>query len=372
MEKLPLRFDFETAPILKKLISAHRELAHLNGICDSLPNQAVLVHTLALQEAKDSSEIENIITTHADIYTAVAQPEFKEIKPATKEVLYYVDAIMKGLHLYKKKGVLTLSCIEEIQSAIERNNAGIRKLPGTALVNDRTNEVVYEPPQPNEIPDLLGNFLEIFNNDSSWSIDPLVKMSVLHYQFESIHPFYDGNGRTGRILNILYLIHEGLLNHPVLYLSRYINANKGLYYKYLQSLRDPDSDEAWEEYILFMLDGVVRTSQSTSRTVVALREEMSEYKHRIRERHPSIYSQDLLNTIFSYPYTRIKILQDRLGVSYLTARKYLDALTEDKLLEKKRIGRDSFYVNVSMMNILTGSDEGALKGDSFIQNDTFL
>lgn len=372
MEKLPLRFDFETAPILKKLISAHRELAHLNGICDSLPNQAVLVHTLALQEAKDSSEIENIITTHADIYTAVAQPEFKEIKPATKEVLYYVDAIMKGLHLYNKKGVLTLGCIEEIQSAIERNNAGIRKLPGTALVNDRTNEVVYEPPQPNEIPDLLGNFLEIFNNDSSWGIDPLVKMSILHYQFESIHPFYDGNGRTGRILNILYLIHEGLLNYPVLYLSRYINANKGLYYKYLQSLRDSDSNEAWEEYILFMLDGVVRTSQSTSRTVVALREEMSEYKHMIRERHPSIYSQDLLNTIFSYPYTRIKILQDRLGVSYLTARKYLDALTEDKLLEKKRMGRDSFYVNVSMMNILTGSDEGVLKVDSFIQNDTFL
>ena len=364
MERLPLQFSFETAPILKKLINAHKELAHLNGICESLPNQVVLVHTLALQEAKDSSEIENIITTHADIYTAVANPEFKEIKPATKEVLFYVDAIMKGLYLYKKKGVLTLNCIEEIQSAIERNKAGIRKLPGTALVNDRTNEIVYEPPQPNEIQDLLGNFLEIFNNDSSWSIDPLVKMAVLHYQFESIHPFYDGNGRTGRILNILYLIHEGLLNYPILYLSRYINANKSLYYKYLQSLRDVSSNEVWEEYILFMLDGVVKTAQSTSKTVIALREKMNEYKHRIRDRHPSIYSQDLLNTIFSYPYTRIKILQERLSVSYLTARKYLDVLTEDKLLEKIRIGRDSFYVNVSMVDILMGSDDETLKRDS--------
>ena len=360
MDKLPIQFDFETAPILKKLIIAHKELAHLNGICESLPNQAVLVHTLALQEAKDSSEIENIITTHADIYTAVAQPEFKNTKPATKEVLFYVDAIMKGLYLYMGKGVLTIGCIEAIQSTIERNNAGIRKLPGTVLVNDKTNEVVYEPPLPNEIQDLLGNFLTIFNDDSAWDIDPLVKMAILHYQFESIHPFYDGNGRTGRILNILYLIHERLLNQPILYLSRYINVNKGLYYKHLQSLRDEKSNEAWEAYIVFMLDGIVKTAQDTSMTVISLREKMNEYKHRIRDTHPSIYSQDLLNTLFSYPYTRIRILQDRLGVSYLTARKYLDALVQDRLLEKIRIGRDSFYVNISMMDILAGGDDEAM------------
>ena len=364
MEKLPVHFDFETTLILKKLITAHKELAHLNGICDSLPNQAVLVHTLALQEAKDSSEIENIITTHADIYTAIAQPEFKEIKPATKEVLHYVEAIMKGSYLYEKKGILTLNCIEEIQSTIECNNAGIRKLPGTALVNDRTNEIVYEPPKPNEIPDLLSNFLTIFNDDSAWNIDPLIKMAVLHCQFESIHPFYDGNGRTGRILNILYLMHEKLLNYPVLYLSRYINTNKGLYYKYLQSLRDVNNAETWEDYILFMLEGIVRTAQSTSKTVIALRERMNEYKHRIRDKHPSIYSQDLLNTLFSYPYTRIKILQDRLNVSYLTARKYLDVLTEDRLLEKIRMGRDSFYVNISMIDVLVTDMDNELKIDS--------
>ena len=363
MDKLPVPFDFDTIQILKKLVTAHRELALLKGICDSIPNQAVLVHTLALQEAKDSSEIENIITTHADIYTAIANPEFPEIKPATKEVLHYVDAIMRGYHIYSKRKILSLSCIEEIQAAIECNNAGLRKLPGTALVNDRTNEIVYEPPMPNEIPDLMDNFLLYFNEDSAWNADPLVKMAILHYQFESIHPFYDGNGRTGRILNILYLLHEGLLNYPVLYLSRYININKGLYYRYLQAVRDSGSAEQWEEYVLFMLEGVIRTSRLTSEIVISLRNTMAEYKHRIRDSHPSFYSQDLINVLFSYPYTRIGILKDRLGVSYLTARKYLDTLAADNLIAKLRIGRDSYYVNVSMMGILTDSDTDSLRVD---------
>lgn len=361
MDKLPILLDFDTTPILKKLITAHRELALLNGICGSLPNQAVLVHTLALQEAKDSSEIENIITTHADIYTAIANPEFNDVKPATKEVLHYVDAIMRGFHSYKQKGVLSLGCIEEIQAAIELNNAGLRKLPGTALVNDRTNEIVYEPPMPNEIPELMDNFLLFFNDDSAWTADPLVKMAILHYQFESIHPFYDGNGRTGRILNIIYLLHEGLLDYPVLYLSRYININKGLYYRYLQSVRVQGSREQWEGYVLFMLDGIIRTSRLTSALITSLRNMMEEYKHRIRDSHPSFYSQDLINTLFSYPYTRISILKDRLGVSYLTARKYLDALVEDNLLDKIRLGRDSYYVNVSMMRLLADSDTDSLR-----------
>ena len=361
MDKLPVLFDFETTQILKKLIVAHRELAILNGVCDSIPNQGVFVHTLALQEAKDSSEIENIITTHADIYTAIANPEFTEIKPATKEVLHYVDAIMRGYHIYNQRKILSLSCIEEIQSVIESNNAGLRKLPGTALVNDRTNEIVYEPPMPNDIPGLMDNFLLYFNDDTAWNADPLVKMAILHYQFESIHPFYDGNGRTGRILNILYLLHEGLLNYPVLYLSRYININKGLYYRYLQDVRNYSNAEQWEEYVLFMLEGVIRTSRLTREIVTSLRNMMVEYKHRIRDSHPSFYSQDLINVLFSYPYTRIGILKERLGVSYLTARKYLDILAEDNLLEKVRIGRDSYYVNVSMMRILMDSDTDFLE-----------
>lgn len=363
MDRLPVQFDFETVQILKKLITAHRELALLKGICASIPNQAVLVHTLALQEAKDSSEIENIITTHADIYTAIANPELSEIKPAAKEVLHYVDAIMRGCRIYRQKDILSLSCIEEIQAAIECNDAGLRKLPGTALVNDRTKKIVYEPPMPNEIPELMDNFLLYFNDDSVWNADSLVKMAILHYQFESIHPFYDGNGRTGRILNILYLLHEGLLNYPVLYLSRYINVNKGLYYRYLQNVRDSGSAEQWEKYILFMLEGVIRTSRLTSDIVTALRDMMVKYKHQIRDKHPSFYSQDLINVLFSYPYTRIGILKNTLGVSYLTARKYLDVLTEDKLLEKIRLGRDSYYVNTSMIKVLTDSDVDTLRID---------
>ena len=335
MNKLPVSFNFETTEILKKLIVAHRELALLNGICASIPNQAVLVHTLALQEAKDSSEIENIITTHADIYTAIANPEFSEIKTATKEVLHYVDAIMRGYHIYSQRKILSLSCIEEIQATIECNNAGLRKLPGTALVNDRTNEIVYEPPMPDELPALMDNFLLYFNDDSAWEADPLVKMAILHYQFESIHPFYDGNGRTGRILNILYLLHE--------------------------SVRDSGSAEQWEKYVLFMLEGVIRTSRLTRELVTSLRNIMIEYKHRIRDNHPSFYSQDLINVLFSYPYSRIGILKEKLGVSYLTARKYLDILTSDNLLAKIRIGRDSYYVNVSMMETLTNLDTDSLK-----------
>ena len=363
MDRLPFAFDYETKAILKKLIEAHSELARLNGLCTSIPNQAVLVHTLALQEAKDSSEIENIITTHADIYTALANPELKGIKPSAKEVINYADAIMAGYRMYREKGVVTLACIEGIQATLEKNNAGLRKLPGTALVNDRTGEVVYEPPMPDEIPSLLDNFLRFFNDDSAWDADPLIKMAALHYQFESIHPFYDGNGRTGRILNVVYLLHEGLLDYPILYLSRFINLNKGLYYRYLQDLRDSRSGSVWENYILFMLDGVARTARLTSDMVMAIRNMMGEYKHRIRERHPSFYSQDLINSLFAYPYTRIAILRDTLGVSYLTARKYLDSLVDDNLLEKISIGRDSFYINLGMMRILGNVDTESLLVD---------
>ena len=242
-------------------------------------------------------------------------------------------------------------------------NAGLRKLPGTALVNDRTNEIVYEPPMTDELPALMDNFLLYFNDDSAWEADPLVKMAILHYQFESIHPFYDGNGRTGRILNILYLLHEGLLDYPVLYLSRYININKGLYYRYLQSVRDSSNAEQWEKYVLFMLEGVIRTSRLTRDLVTSLKTMMMEYKHRIRDNHPSFYSQDLINILFSYPYSRIGILKEKLGVSYLTARKYLDILTSDNLLAKIRIGRDSYYVNVSMMETFTDLDTDSLKVD---------
>ena len=247
---------------------------------------------------------------------------------------------------------------------IEFNNAGIRKLPGTKLVNNLTEEVVYEPPLPNELLPLLDNFLHIFNVDDAWEIDPLVKMAILHYQFESIHPFYDGNGRTGRILNVLYLIHENLLEYPVLYLSRFININKSLYYKYLQAVRDCSNEEAWEDYLLFMLEGIERTSKLTSNIVLGLKEMMNAYKHEIRSKHPSFYSQDLINSLFFFPYTKINILKERLDVAYLTARKYLDSLVDDGLLQKIRLGRDNYYVNIGIMNLLSNIESGKLKIES--------
>ena len=364
LEKLPLPFTFDSKPILKRLISAHRELAALNGRCASIPNQAILIQTLSLQEAKDSSEIENIITTNADIFTTMANPDYKEAKPAAKEVIHYASAISKGLNLYHKNDILTLSIIENIQSMIEFNNAGIKKLPGTKLVNNLTEEVVYEPPLPNELLPLLDNFLHIFNVDDAWEIDPLVKMAILHYQFESIHPFYDGNGRTGRILNVLYLIHENLLEYPVLYLSRFININKSLYYKYLQAVRDCSNEEAWEDYLLFMLEGIERTSKLTSNIVLGLIEMMNAYKHDIRSKHPSFYSQDLIYSLFFFPYTKINILKERLDVAYLTARKYLDSLVDDGLLQKIRLGRDNYYVNIGIMNLLSNIESGKLKIES--------
>ena len=359
MEKLPVQFDFETTPILKKLISAHRALALLNGICDSIPNQAALVHTLALQEAKDSSEIENIITTHADIYTAMANPELSQIKPATKEVLHYVDAIMRGYQIYRQKGILSLNCIEEIQATIEGNNAGLRKLPGTALVNDRTNEIVYEPPMPNELPELMDNFLQYFNDDSLWEADPLVKMAILHFQFESIHPFYDGNGRTGRIISILYLVINDLLDLPILYLSRYITHNKGTYYRLIQQIRDKaytGNASEWENWILFILKGVEETAEETIKLVKGISALMAEYKMTLRPLLGKNYKHELLNNLFFHPYTKIEFVMNDMMVQRKTAAKYLEMIVKTGLVSKIKMGRSNYYMNMKLIELFVNHD----------------
>ncbi|MEP3580834.1 MAG: Fic/DOC family N-terminal domain-containing protein, partial [Cyclobacteriaceae bacterium] len=231
MKLLPIDIDLDTKAILKKVVGARAALAEMKGVAASIPNESILVNTLALQEAKDSSAIENIITTQDELYQAdVVANKFKTL--ASKEVHLYAEALKKGYETVKVANLLTQNNIRQIQATIEENDAGYRKLPGTALKNEQTGKVVYTPPQdPKEIEDLMSN-LEGFMNSPDWSDwDPLVKMAVIHHQFESIHPFYDGNGRTGRIINILYLVKEGLLNMPILYLSRYINQNKADYYR---------------------------------------------------------------------------------------------------------------------------------------------
>lgn len=339
----------ETRKVLRKLASAGRQLAELKGVAASMPHQGILINTLGIQEAKDSSEIENIVTTHDELFQDDAWPEGPG-NPAAKEVMRYREALRAGYQSVQTTGLLTCNHILAIQEVLERNRAGFRKLPGTAL-KDGSGRVVYEPPQdPGDIIRLMEDLERFINDDAASDLDPLIKMAVLHHQFESIHPFYDGNGRTGRIINVLYLVKEGLLDIPVLYLSRYIVRNKPDYYRLLQQVRDTGE---WEEWILFMLSAIEETARQTIQTIESIQALFADYKHRIRAGF-RFYSQDLLNNLFSHPYTKIAFLQNELGVTRVTATKYLDELVGAGFLAKRKIGRSNYYINVPLFQILTG------------------
>lgn len=341
----PARFD--TPPILKKLASSSRALAELKGIAASIPNQGILINTLGLQEAKDSSEIENIVTTHDELFKGDVHPE-AFANPAAKEVLRYRQALRYGFAQVRDTGLLTVNHIVGIQAELERNNAGFRRLPGTTL-KDGGGRTVYTPPQdPAEVVALMGGLERFLNDDTVFAADPLIKMALMHHQFESIHPFYDGNGRTGRILNVLYLVKEGLLEIPVLYLSSHIMQTKADYYRLLQTVREQDT---WEDWVFYMLQAVESTAKQTVQTVQAIKAALFDYKHRIRAGY-KFYSQDLINNLFMHPYTKIDFIQRDLQVSRLTATKYLEALVEGGFVSKQKIGRSNYYVNVALNGIL--------------------
>lgn len=349
---LPVQQDLETKAVLKKLAQAHRALAELKGIITSIPNQSILLETLTLREARESSAIENIISTFDEVYQSNL---FSNIfaSPAAKEVHQYAAALKKGFQLVMQHHLLTNNHILQIQEVVEQNPAGFRKLPGTKLLNDKTGEVVYTPPQEFDTIISLMNNLEMFiNDDSMMDADPLVKMAIIHHQFESIHPFYDGNGRTGRIINILYLVQKGLLHLPVLYLSQYIIKHKSDYYRLLQEVRD---EGKWEEWILFMLDGIEKTAAASVTLITSIKELMQHYKQQIRNNHPKLYSQDLLNNLFKYPYTKIEFLQNDLQISRSTAIRYLDTLVEAGFLTKHKVGRDNFFLNAKLLMLLAGN-----------------
>lgn len=352
--KLPFAQDIESKAVLKKLALAHKALAELNGVAETIPNEVIILNTLSLQEAKDSSAIENIITTHDELYSsdAIAQ---RFASSAAKEVYNYATALKEGFETVKQKGLLTCNQIVYIQATLEGNKAGFRKLPGTALKNEQTGETVYTPPQSHEeIVEYMSN-LEKFINDSSLSDwDPLVKMAVIHHQFETIHPFYDGNGRTGRIINILYLVKEELLNLPILYLSRYINQHKSEYYHLLQQTRNTHQ---WEPWLLYILEAVEQTSIQTSAMVRGIKALMMQYKQRIRSSLPKIYSQDLINNLFKHPYTKIDFLVSDLQVTRQTASKYLDQLVDNKLVAIHKIGKENYYINVALYQYLYNAPE---------------
>ena len=347
----PSRFD--TPAILKRLASASRQLAELKGIAAAIPNQGILINTLGLQEAKDSSEIENIVTTHDELFKDDVLPE-AFANPAAKEVLRYRQALRVGFEQVRASGLITANHIVDIQSELERNNAGFRKLPGTAL-KDGAGRTVYTPPQdPAEIVALMRGLERFINEADLFEVDPLIKMALIHHQFESIHPFYDGNGRTGRILNVLYLVKEGLLDIPVLYLSSHIVRTKADYYRLLQTVRE---DDTWEAWVVYLLDAVEQTARQTIKTIQAIKVALADYKHRIRAGY-KFYSQDLINNLFTHPYTKIDFVQRDLQVSRLTATKYLEALVAGGFLQKQKLGRGNYYINQALAPILQRSAEG--------------
>lgn len=348
--QIPSQQSLEVKAIWQALAEAHRYLAELKGFCESLPNSAILLDTLSIQEAKDSSEIENIITTHDELF---AFEQSGSSSAAAKEVQNYIAALHVGYQDVLESGLIRLNTILRVQEQVEHNNAGFRKVPGTVLKNQTTGAVVYAPPQDAMIIEkLMGELVEFIHAGSGQKddLDPILRMAIAHHQFESIHPFYDGNGRTGRILNLLMLQREGLLDFPVLYLSRYITSTKSQYYQLLQSTRETGD---WVNWCVYMVKGVALTAKSEVKLVKNLRDLMQATKHRLRNEVPKIYSQELLNNLFRHPYTKIEFLEKDLGVSRITAAKHLDTLAANGFVEKRKIGRKNFYINHPLFALLT-------------------
>ena len=357
---LPLQYDFETVAVLKQLNKANKKLAELKGIARTIPNENILISMLALQEARDSSAVENIVTTQDDLYQAGVSDNIRIINPATKEVLRYREAIFEGFEMVRKNKILSNNIIKKVQEKVKQNNAGFLVSPSKALVNQSDGRIIYTPPQDiDEVNEKMSN-LEAFINDQELSnLDPLIKMAIIHHQFESIHPFGDGNGRTGRIVNILYLVITDLLDLPILYLSRYITHHKGEYYHLIQAIRDKNTDNAkeWEEWILFILKGVEETAGNTIELVKGISQLMTEYKNVLRPVFDKAYKHELINNLFFHPYTKIEYMQHDMMVQRKTAAKYLDRIVETGLLEKVKKGRENYYINVNLCNLFLNYNE---------------
>lgn len=364
---LPLPYALETKEVLKELANANRKLAELKGVAQTIPNEDILISSLTLQEAKDSSEVENIVTTQDELYKAGLQIKTQIANAATKEVLRYRESISSGFNLVRKNKLLTLNIIKNIQENLVDNNVGFRRTSGTFLQNDR-KEIVYTPPQDKtEIENSMKNLEEFINDESMSNLDPLIKMAIIHHQFESIHPFYDGNGRTGRIINILYLVITGLIDLPILYLSRYITHNKSEYYRLIQAIRDRNTDNSkeWEAWIIFMLRGVEKTSSDTISLIHGISQLMDQDKQILRPIFKQSYKHELLNNLFFHPYTKIEYIEKDMMVQRKTATKYLDMIVETGILKKMKIGRENYYINTALAELFMNvNNEPAVKVDT--------
>ena len=343
---LPPITELETRAVLKQAISANRVLANLRGLAAKIPNQGLLINSIVLQEARLSSEIENIVTTNDELYRAAANGDGKT-DPHTKEVLRYREALHFGFKALRERPLNSNLFIELVQ-LIKQVDIGIRAIPGTALKND-LGEVIYTPPVGEAvIRDKLANLEQFIHADDG--LDPLVKMAVMHYQFEAIHPFSDGNGRTGRILNLLFLVEQQLLDIPVLFLSRYIITHRQDYYA---GLRGVTESQDWERWVLFMLKAVESTAQQTFEQVNRILALMEEVRERVQREAESIYSKDLVEAIFMQPYTKIAFLVEAGIAKRQTASRYLQTLAAMGVLREEQVGREKYYINDALFAELT-------------------
>lgn len=346
---LPPDYDIETKATLKKAISANRALAELKGLGMTLPDQSILINSIILQEARVSSEIEQVVTTNDALYRAMAMPSDANIDPATKEVIRYREALWTGFKNLTERSILATNDFIRIANTLKMNESGIRKIAGTVLSNPVSGAVIYTPPDGEDIiRQKLGNLEDYIHAEDN--VDPLLKMAVIHYQFEAIHPFHDGNGRTGRILNILYLVQQKLLNEPVLYLSRYIIDNKTEYYKALRAVTEKHE---WESWILFMLDAVEQTAIMTRQRINGIRKLFNEATDFFRDSLPKIYSRELLELLFAHPYVKVQNVVDAGIAKRQTAASYLRELQEGGYLRSIRIGRENIFINIELFNLLS-------------------
>jgi Fic family protein len=343
---LPPKEDVETKAILKKAITANKALAELKNKGAILPNQNILIDALTLIEAKDSSAIENIFTTHDKLYQASLLGGDKA-DPNTKEISRYRHALWHGVHTLGKRPFLSTNLFIELVQIIKENSAGVRRTPGTKIANSK-KEVVYTPPEGEDIiREKLANLEQFIHEEDG--IDPLIKLGIIHYQFEAIHPFSDGNGRVGRIINILYLVQRQLLGTPVLFLSRYFIENRKNYY---DGLRNITEEGNWESWILYMLDAVEQTANQTAGKIDDIVQLMELFIKTIKTNHPKIYSKDLVEVLFAQPYCRISSITDAGIVSRQTASEYLKKIEELSLIQGTKVGKEVIYLNSKLLEIL--------------------
>ncbi|MFA5660305.1 MAG: Fic/DOC family N-terminal domain-containing protein [Bacilli bacterium] len=347
MNKLPLDLNLNNVEILKELNTANHHIGELKGILKILPNPGIVLSIINLSESKDSSAIENIITTYDEIFKMIVSKTPIGGKP--KEVINYKHAIDRGLLLMREKGFISTNILVEIQNVIEPNKGGVRKLPGTVIINDKTNEVVHTPPQnETEIRELMHN-LELFINHND-DYDPLIQMALIHFQFESIHPFYDGNGRTGRILNILYLVLKEKLSEPILYLSKYIMDTKTQYYTLLRQCNE--NIEYIKDFVVYILKGISETSINTVNLILKINQSIELIKDMMKKRLPDIYRYEIVEHLFSYMYTKNEFFRENLNISRATATKYLKLLEKEGFIISEQVGKEVIYKNVQLLNLI--------------------